>query len=372
MSVETSTALQVQAGEDFVLTPAIEATCTRALAYLEAGYAVRLSGPAGTGKTTLALHLAALRTRPVALIYGDEEFGTSNLLGSEKGMLSRKVVDNFIRTVHKSEESVRSVWVDQRLTTACRDGHTLVYDEFSRSRPEANNVLLSVLEEGLIILPDGLGQEGYLRVHPDFRAIFTSNPNEYVGVYKTQDALLDRMITIELGPYDEETEVAITQAQSGIPVHEAATIVQLVRDFRERERTQFRPSLRACIMIAKVTQSCGGRVRADNPLFRETCLDILRANATKMTPRKIQRLIQTHTEQPGERRHRNGHKKGNPAHPHGNQEPAYNEKSNGQIPDQDTPRSFGRNGQAQPGKEDVPRGNGALGAEDSAAPAALG
>ena len=30
--------------------------------------------------------------------------------------------------------------------------------------------------------------------------IFTSNPEEYAGVHKTQDALLDRMITIAVEP----------------------------------------------------------------------------------------------------------------------------------------------------------------------------
>ncbi len=105
-------------------------------------------------------------------------------------------------------------WVDNRLTTACQFGLTLIYDEFTRSRPEANNVLLSILEERMLVLPNARGGESYLKVHPDFRAIFTSNPEEYAGVQKSQDALRDRMVTIELGNFDEETEVAITREKS--------------------------------------------------------------------------------------------------------------------------------------------------------------
>jgi len=41
---------------------------------------------------------------------------------------------------------MNTLWVDNRLTTACANGNTLIYDEFNRSRPEANNALLSVLE----------------------------------------------------------------------------------------------------------------------------------------------------------------------------------------------------------------------------------
>jgi hypothetical protein len=33
------------------------------------------------------------------------------------------------------------------------------------------------------------GGDGYLEVHPSFRAIFTSNPQEYAGVHRSQDAL---------------------------------------------------------------------------------------------------------------------------------------------------------------------------------------
>ena len=41
------------------MSPSIEAVTERALAYLHTGYTVHLSGPAGTGKTTLAFHIAA-------------------------------------------------------------------------------------------------------------------------------------------------------------------------------------------------------------------------------------------------------------------------------------------------------------------------
>lgn len=378
--MEEHTGLRVQAGENFVVTPAIEAVCTRALAYLEAGYAVHLSGPAGTGKTTLAMHIAALRIRPVMLIYGDEEFGTSNLVGGEKGILSKKVVDNFIRSVYKAEESVRSVWVDQRLTTACKHGHTLVYDEFSRSRPEANNVLLSILEEKLMILPNGRYGEGYVQVHPDFRAIFTSNPEEYVGVHKTQDALRDRMITIELTPYDKETEAAITQARSGTSAAEAQTIVDLVRQFREIEDSRFRPSVRACIMIAKVTRGCGGQVHPDNSIFLETCLDILWANARKMKREAIKRLIQAHCshladkveDEPVERKHRELREKGSRAHPNGIRtsangvrEHSHDAKPNGQVQDQNTPKRLDGNGKTLSGTKAAQRRNGALGTAHS-------
>ena len=195
-----------QAGDGFVLTPPLEDLVERALGYLKAGYAINLAGPAGTGKTTLALHLAARLGQPASLIHGDDEFGSSDLVGNDHGYRKSKLVDNFIHSVVKTEETMKTLWTDNRLTTACRFGHVLIYDEFTRSRPEANNVLLSVLGERLLSLPKQRnGGEGYLDVHPDFRAIFTSNPLEYAGVHKSQDALhgpLDHHLHVALRPGD--------------------------------------------------------------------------------------------------------------------------------------------------------------------------
>ena len=124
------------------------------------------------------------------LLVGDDEFGSSDLVGSQAGFRHRRVVDNFIASVRKTEDDVTPRWVDNRLTIAAREGMTLVYDEFTRSRPEANNALLSVLEERVLVLPSRRGSgTDFLRVHPDFVAIFTSNPAEYAGVHQAQDAL---------------------------------------------------------------------------------------------------------------------------------------------------------------------------------------
>ena len=275
--------LSLKQRPDFVQTPCVQNLSERALCYLQAGYPVHFSGPAGTGKTTLAMHVAAQLGRPVVLIHGDDEFGSSDLIGGQLGYRSTRVVDNFIHSVMKTEENVSKTWVDHRLTNACKYGFTVIYDEFNRSRPEANNVLLSVLEERLLEMPVGRVSEAYLHVHPSFRAIFTSNPEEYAGVHKTQDALLDRMVTVTIGQYDRETEVRITAAKSGLEQDDAARIVDVVRDFRELGVLPLSPTVRACIMIAKVTALRGASVTCDDQGFLETCRDVLRIDAVKIT-----------------------------------------------------------------------------------------
>ncbi|MBI2632945.1 MAG: gas vesicle protein GvpN, partial [Parcubacteria group bacterium] len=253
----------------FVETPYIKEITQRILNYIKAGFPVHLRGISGTGKTTLAMHVAGKIGRPMVLLHGDDQLGTSDLVGGEHGYRYRRLVDNFISRVRKTEEDMSKHWADNRLTIACKNGYTLVYDEFTRSRPEANNVLLSVLQEKIMDLPANRdGDEAYLKVHPDFTAIFTSNPEEYAGVHKAQDALRDRMITIDLNYMDRPTEIAICQAKSGLSREEAAIIVDIVRGLRDSGEYEFAPTVRGAVMIARSCKTHQGvKVANDNAVF---------------------------------------------------------------------------------------------------------
>jgi len=292
LAAEVPVALSMRPRPDFVESPTIRELTRRALAYLQAGFAVHFRGPAGTGKTTLALHVAGQLGRPAVLICGDEEFATSDLIGGQFGYHYRKVVDRFIHSVLKYEEDAIQQWVDNRLTTACREGFTLIYDEFTRSRPEANNVLLAVLEERLLVLPTASHKHNYIKVHPEFRAIFTSNPQEYAGVHEAQDALSDRLVTIDMGYHGRETEIAITAARSGLPPEEAAKIVDIVRDLRSSGEYDQAPTLRACIMIARVVAMQGLRASARDPRFASICMDILESKMAFTTQAQERRAQQ--------------------------------------------------------------------------------
>lgn len=265
----------------FVNTAYTERIARRALRYLQSGFAVHLRGPSGTGKTTLAMHLAGLMGRPIMLIYGDDRFDSSDLIGGRTGFTHRRVVDNYIHSVVKTEEDLQQRWVDARLTLACREGFTLIYDEFNRSRPEANNALLSALEEKLLVMPPDSNQSEYLRVHPQFRAIFTSNPEEYTGVHKAQDALLDRMITIDMGEPDIETEKEILISRVGLSGPDALKIVHVVRAFRRKLDLSQHPSLRSCLMIGRIVKEHELAVSKDSSDFRALCGDVLLARAGK-------------------------------------------------------------------------------------------
>lgn len=261
---------------DFVITPYVKDITSRALAYMKAGYPVHLVGPAGTGKTIISLYIAHMLQKPTTIIFGNEDFETSDMVGLQYGFRKKLIVDDYIRSVHKRVEDYEQKWMDGRIVEACENGYTLIYDEFTRSRPEANNILLSVLEEKILELPISYkGENKLIKVHPEFNTIFTSNPEEYAGVFKSQDAMIDRFITIELEFPDLASEATIAKAKSGISRENADKLVRIVRAFRKMYKSNFFVSLRESIKLCKVVHSNHIHVDSRNDTFIQICMDIL-------------------------------------------------------------------------------------------------
>jgi nitric oxide reductase NorQ protein len=263
--------------KDIVLSPQIENMVNRALNYMQVGFPIHFIGPTGVGKTEIAFYLAKKLNRPLSYIQGNHEISNLDLIGGVSGMSKKKVIDNYIHSVYKSEEKVSEHWTDGTLLNAVKYGHTFIYDEFNRTKPETNNILLSVLQEKYLPLYGMKAIEKTIRVHPDFSIIFTSNPDEYTGSFKTQDALLDRMITFSLSHYDNETEATIIAKKTDIPLNDAKTITEIVRNVRSvcnKNKSQA-PSLRSSIMIATIAKKNNINVSITDENFLTLCNDVL-------------------------------------------------------------------------------------------------
>jgi gas vesicle protein GvpN len=262
--------------ENFIETEQVSKLKDRVRLWVKAGFPPHLVGPTGCGKTALAMQVAKELGRPTVWINGDDQMTTTDMIGGYSEMEAESRIDKYIHNVWLTKDRTKYKWVDNPLTLACKYGYTLVYNEFSRSKPEANNVLLSVLEEHILELPTMFGEERYIKVHPDFNVIFTSNSIEYAGVHKPQDALLDRMIDIYMDYYDFDTEVKIVQAHSRISLPEVKKIVTVVRTIREKLPGPHKPGTRAEIMISQGLKTLGNYSSED---FEQICLDVL---ATKI------------------------------------------------------------------------------------------
>lgn len=258
---------------EYVITNYIKKLTNRATMYMDNGYPVHLRGPAGVGKTTLAVHIAKKIGRPILLICGSEEVNNENLIGGYFGLRKYLVEDNFITSVYKKEEIIRKSWNDGRLLTACKEGYTVIYDEFTRTPSEINNVFLSILEEKIVDIPYG-SNNTFVKIHPEFRIIFTSNPEEYIGVYRSPNALTDRMITIDIVDLDEETELGIIMARSGMNSEDASKILKLSRYVKDKYKELDYASIRGGIMLAKIVKSSKIKMVSSNSVFRQVCKDI--------------------------------------------------------------------------------------------------
>lgn len=262
---------------DLIQDPETTQLLSRSLQYLKAGYPIHFTGPTGAGKTSLALALAKKRKRPVMVMHGNHELNNKDLIGDFTGYTSRKVVDQYVRRVYKKDETVTESWEDGRLLEAVKHGYTLVYDEFTRSQPTTNNLFLSILEEGVLPLYGSKHTEPFYRVHPEFSVIFTSNPAEYAGVYKTQDALLDRLVTIFVDYKDIEGETEIVSEKLGIDEDDAKAITTLVSNLRDEcsNANSNVPSIRSSIMIARIALEQDIPIDGEDEEFQQLCIDIL-------------------------------------------------------------------------------------------------
>jgi nitric oxide reductase NorQ protein len=263
--------------QNFVETEHVKKLKDRVQLWVKAGCPPHIVGPTGCGKTTLAMEVAKELGKPTVWINGDEQMTTTDLIGGYSEMEAESLRDKYIHNVMKARDRTKFSWVDNPLTLACKYGYTLVYNEFSRSKPEANNVLLSVLEEKILELPTMFGDKRYLKVHPDFAIILTSNCIEYAGIHKPQDALLDRMIDIYMGYYDYDTELKIAQAHTHLPLGEIEKVVKAVRTIRDKMPDPYKPGTRAEIMICQGLNALGRNRSKEN--IEQIYMDVL---GTKM------------------------------------------------------------------------------------------
>lgn len=272
---EKVTGLTIRAGAPFYEDAGLVSLQSRAIAYLDAGVPVHFSGPAGTGKTTLALRIASRIGRPVTFIAGDDWMTRADLVGREVGQVENAVSDNYVARVRRTEKRVRIDWKDAPLARAMAEGHTLVYDEFTRASSAANATMLSALEERVLAFTDPVAGRDLLTADPEFRVILTSNPGDYAGVNAAPDALIDRVVTFRLDRVSMETEAGAVSVATGLDPAAAERLVSLVRNLREGAPGTAALSMRTSMLIARLLAAAGQVPDPSNPAFLQICADVL-------------------------------------------------------------------------------------------------
>ncbi len=100
------------------------------------------------------------------------------------------------------------------------------------------------------------------------------------------------MVTLELGNFDEETEVAITQARSGLSPDDSQRIVSLVRKVRQaKSKSKLTPTVRGCIVLGKILNLKGRAALYANNGFKQICLDVLMTGVSGKDRKKVNQVI---------------------------------------------------------------------------------
>ncbi len=125
---------------------------------------------------------------------------------------------------------------------------------------------------------------------------------------------MDRLITLNLGNFDRETEVQIAVSKSGGSREDAEVIVDIVRELRGTGVNNHRPTIRAAIAIARILVHQQAHARMDDPVFQWVCHDVLTTETAKVTrdgqslmPRKIDECMARVCAASLKPRHRAGH-----------------------------------------------------------------
>ena len=265
----------------FETTESAAKTLNKVLRYTSLGYPVLLRGPSGIGKTATALEAGRRIGRPISFFTGSSDHSPASLIGGSAGTRRSSTVDRYINSVRKTSSEERDLWVNECLSVACGEGHTLIYDEFHRSPPEATSPLLSVLQERVLVLPNRAHGRPVMPVHPDFRLILTTNARDETGMGEVLDAVLDRLVTLDMNHPDPASEIRILTGTTGIDRTGAERIISIVRDLRQNPKCTHPPSLRAAQMVARAVVAFRLDTTPENPGFVELCEDIL---GSKLAP----------------------------------------------------------------------------------------
>jgi gas vesicle protein GvpN len=283
-------------GDRFFENEHIRSFIDRAAAYAGAGVPLHLTGPAGMGKTSFAIKIAEEFGRPVSFMSGNEWLTSQDFIGREVGQSESTIVDKYVQSVRRTETSTRRDWKDAILAVSMRNGYTLVYDEFTRASPQANSVLLPVIEEGVLVSTDRVSHDPYIKAHPDFRIILTSNCDEYVGVNGAPDALVDRLVTLTLPELSVETLAGIASYRTGLDPYTCARIVKLVAELRPTVESRKSSSLRSVILIARIAAARVMVGALDDVALARIAGDVLRGRGFDATDAAIAQSLAEMTE----------------------------------------------------------------------------
>ena len=209
----------------------------KALAAKAAGRHILLEGPVGVGKTEMAHGLAAYLNTEFIRFDGDERYHPDKLVG------------HFDPPVVLEKGYSFESFVQGPLIRAMDKGAILFANEINRCPESTQNVLLSAMDEGTILIP----KLGEVTAKDGFFIIATQNPVEFIATTPLGEAIKDRFVWIRLDYQSETEEKQIVAAKLKEPVEDIVNYsVTIVRETRESTKLRRGASIRGAIDLASI------------------------------------------------------------------------------------------------------------------------
>lgn len=215
--------------------------------FVEEGATVLLIGPPGVGKTEAVRRIFKNRGQPLQRVKCKPSMTADDVEG-----------EVWLR---KRGEAMETVFEPSRVTTAVRDGHGLLLDEFDALPAGASFALFDVLDGDNFTI-SRLGEDGVIKPHPDLRIIATQNTEGrgddqglHHGRAYQDEACLDRFENIIRADWpDKDIEAEIIARRTGIDAIDAMKIVDAANVLRKALRENkigFCCSMRRTLAIAR-------------------------------------------------------------------------------------------------------------------------
>lgn len=207
------------------------------LAAAGAGLPIMLKGPTGCGKTRFVEHVAAKLGRRLITVSCNEDTTATDLLG---------------RHLFVGGETV---WQDGPLTRAVRQEAVVYLDEIAEARSDAMVAIHPLTDHRRELYLDRTGET--LKAGPGFLLVISYNPGYQKSLRELKPSTRQRFVGIHFGYPEEEKEIAVIRAESGIDAKPARALVRLAAKIRALKDFSLLepPSTRLLISAARLAAS---------------------------------------------------------------------------------------------------------------------